>query len=202
MDDYPRPPEYYVHVDDELPAGPGLPRRCPEGRHGPVLLRGPVQQLRLRDRWISIITMICAWSEAFGRADFGLRCSGVPPLKVLKTCLPTWSPVTVEKRRERSRRSWSSSSMVFIFGLLGMMFFANQLRFDGNTEAKIAFSVLIMVRRRPGPRGPHEGRRGWGETADPDRPPAWLDAAPGLIGQCSTTLYQMIAIFGILTGES
>jgi hypothetical protein len=165
--------------------------------------------------WISIITMICAWSEAGfgGGAISAFRCFRVfRLLKVLKTCLPNLMVLlsTVgETAREIAPFLVLLSLMVFIFGLLGMMFFANQLRFDGNTDAKIAFSVFDFDTKEA--KKNHLGRMkvdaAWGETGRDSTKVStvWLDAAPGLDlgwGSFDDFCISMIAIFGILTGES
>merc|ERR1711903_341745 len=121
MDDYPRPPEYSqaMSMMNFLLALVFLVEMLLKWvAMGLSYFEDPFNNFDCAIVWISIITMICAWSEAGfgGGAISAFRCF----LVLL-------------------------SLMVFIFGLLGMMFFANQLRFDGNTDAKIAFSVFDYV---------------------------------------------------------
>lgn len=160
--------------------------------------------------WISILTMVCAaLNLGFGGgAISAFRCFRVfRLLKVLKTCLPNLMVLlsTVgETAREIAPFLVLLSLMVFIFGLLGMMFFANQLRFDGNTDAKIAFSVYDHIDTT---KGRMKVDAAWGETGRDSTKVSkvWLDAAPGLDlgwGSFDDFCISMVAVFGILTGES
>merc|ERR1719262_669107 len=218
MDDYPRPPEYSqaMSMMNFLLALVFLVEMLLKWvAMGLSYFEDPFNNFDCAIVWISIITMICAWSEAGfgGGAISAFRCFRVfRLLKVLKTCLPNLMVLlsTVgETAREIAPFLVLLSLMVFIFGLLGMMFFANQLRFDGNTDAKIAFSVFDYGTKAA--KRAHEGRMkvnaGWGETGrDSTKVSAvWLDAAPGLDlgwGSFYDFCISMIAIFGILTGES
>lgn len=154
MDDYPRPPEYSqaMSMMNFLLALVFLVEMLLKWvAMGLSYFEDPFNNFDCAIVWISIITMICAWSEAGfgGGAISAFRCFRVfRLLKVLKTCLPNLMVLlsTVgETAREIAPFLVLLSLMVFIFGLLGMMFFANQLRFDGNTDAKIAFSVFDYV---------------------------------------------------------
>ena len=218
MDDYPRPPEYSqaMSMMNFLLALVFLVEMVLKWvAMGLSYFEDPFNNFDCAIVWISVVTMLCAWSEAGfgGGAISAFRCFRVfRLLKVLKTCLPNLMVLlsTVgETAREIAPFLVLLSLMVFIFGLLGMMFFANQLRFDGNTDAKIAFSVFDYGTKEA--KKAHEGRMkvdaAWGETGrDSTKVSAvWLDAAPGLDlgwGSFDDFCISMIAIFGILTGES
>ncbi|EGB09265.1 hypothetical protein AURANDRAFT_10203, partial [Aureococcus anophagefferens] len=102
--------------------------------------------------WVSIITMILAASDAGfgGGAISAFRCFRV--FRIFKL-FKSWQSLQVllatmaETAKEIGNFLVLLMLMVFIFGLLGMQLFANQLRFDDDTGAKLdpAYSDLDPV---------------------------------------------------------
>ncbi|KAH8095145.1 hypothetical protein JL720_2422 [Aureococcus anophagefferens] len=154
--------------------------------------------------WVSIITMILAASDAGfgGGAISAFRCFRV--FRIFKL-FKSWQSLQVllatmaETAKEIGNFLVLLMLMVFIFGLLGMQLFANQLRFDDDTGAKVAFGVCDGMIED----GACVQQAGVCDSAKGEckLDPAYSDLDPVDLN-FDDFMSSMITVFGVLTGES